>query len=149
MSEERGDRKRFNSDCPPTFCDFIGENYVMKVIENPVRMPHNNPGFDWECSNGEKIDHKGTCLSFNRRWVFRIVYNNVASRFILSAWENVECSKPTHVWIFQRDQIVRGKRFFRRGTFIVPNDPGSLKELEKYEVTDNIEKLKEVCSRKK
>lgn len=52
----------FSNDCPPRFCDFIGENYITQTFEESKKMPNNNPGFDWLSKKGEKIDHKGTCL---------------------------------------------------------------------------------------
>lgn len=65
---------------------------------------------------------------------------------ILSAWDNIKSSKPTHVWMFHKDQMVRGKKFFRRETFIIKNIPENLRELEKYEVTDRLDRLKEICN---
>lgn len=144
MLEDYGNTTHFGEESMPRFRDFIGENYIMKVFEESVQLPHNNPGFDWVSKKGEKIYHKGTCLSYNRRWIFRVVFNTTADWFILSAWDSVKSLKPSHVWIFHKDQMVRGKRFFRRKTFTVPNAPDILRELEKYEVTDRLGRIKEI-----
>jgi hypothetical protein len=34
----------------------------MRTFEEPEEMPTNNPGFDWRCKRGDKIEHKGSCL---------------------------------------------------------------------------------------
>ncbi len=47
-----------NDECSSYFSIYIAENYVMKTFEDPVKMPRNNPGFDWICKNGKKIEHK-------------------------------------------------------------------------------------------
>lgn len=39
--------KEFNEDCSLWFGEFISQNYVMKTFEDPIKMPPNNPGFDW------------------------------------------------------------------------------------------------------
>ncbi len=145
--------KESNIYCSLWFGDFICENYIIKTFEDPIRMPHGNPGFDWLCKNGEKIDSKGRCLmcTENRSpcWQFSIKYNKIADWFILSAWDNRDSLNPLHVWAFHKNYIVRGKKFCEFETFRITNTPEKLKELEKYEVTNRLDKLKELCNKKK
>lgn len=144
--------KEFNEDCSSWFGEFISQNYVMETFEDPVPMPPNNPGFDWICKKGQKIDHKGACLSYSNKsnwngWNFPIRWNNIADYFILSAWDNRDSLTPLHVWIFHKNDIVRGRKFWEREGFTITNTPDKLKELEKFEVTDRLDKLKELCNR--
>ena len=67
----------------------------------------------------------------------------------MSAWDNRDSLKPLYVWAFHKDDIVRGRKFWRRDTFSITNTPEKLKELEKWEVTDRLDKLKELCNRDK
>lgn len=134
------------------FGNFIVENYIIKTFEYPVKMPPNNPGFDWICKKGQKIQCKARCLKYDGKWSgwhFTINFNKMADYFILSAWDSKDSLVPLHVWIFHKDDIVRGIKFWRRETFSISNTPEKLKEFEKYEVTDRLEKLKELCNRRK
>ncbi len=142
--------KEDNPDCPLWFGEFIAQDYVMKTFEDPIKMPPSNPGFDWICKKGEKIDHKGSCLQYAKykspHWHFYIGYNNIADYFILSAWDNRDSLTPLHIWIFHKNDMVRHAKFWRREGFIITNTPKKLKELKKYEVTDRLDKLKELCN---
>lgn len=140
----------FNEECASWFGDFICENYIIKTFEEYTIMPYGNPGFDWICKKGEKIDHKGSCLIYGEygspHWIFNIMCNNIADWFILSAWDNRDSLNPLHVWMFHRYDIVRGRRFCDFDSFQVTNVPEKLEELEKWEVTDRLDKLKELCN---
>ncbi len=79
----------------------------MKTFEDPIKMPPNNPGFDWICKKGQKIDHKGACLKCypwqSHYWSFHIIHNKTADYFILSAWDDRDSLNPLHVWIFYKN----------------------------------------------
>lgn len=141
-----------NKDCSYYFGLFIAQNYIIKTFEDPIEMPPNNPGFDWICKNGKKIDHKARCLCNVGNcigWKFEIKYNNIADYFILSAWDNRDSLNPLRVWIFHKDDIIRGKKFWKREFIWITNTPKSLIEFKKYEFSDRLEKLKDLCKKGK
>jgi len=139
----------FNEDCSVHFGNFT-ENIMIQTFEDVIKMPPNNPGFDWICKTGEKIDNKGVCLTFGYpSWSFSIRCNKIADWFILSAWDNRDSLTPLHVWAFHKDNIVRGRKFCNFETFWILDTPQKLKELKNYEVTDRLDKLKELCNKKK
>lgn len=129
---------------PFYFGIYIAEKYIIKTFDNPKHMPPNNPGFDWICKNGHKIDCKACCLAEDK-FHFNVRWNNIAGYFVLSAWDNVESLNPLHVWIFYKDDIVRGELFWKRYSLSITNTQKGLKEFEKFEVTDKLEKLKKIC----
>jgi len=141
-----------NEDCNTYFGIYIAENYVMKTFEDPIKAPPNNPGFDWLCKNGKKIEHKAACLIFdkygNSKFHFPIEYNNIADYFILSGWNNREDLEPMYIWMYYKDDIVRGRKFWRRDSFPITNKPKYLEKLKEYEIKDKLDKLKELCNRK-
>lgn len=156
----KGDRgpKEFNEDCASYFGDFT-ENLMIQTFEGAKRMPPNNPGFDWTCKRGDKIDNKGRCLCYSNQsnwtgWRFAIEYNNIADWFILSAWDNRESKKPLHVWLFHKNDLVRlGKggcapkvEFWRRQGITITNTQDGLEKFGEFEVTDRLYKLKELCN---
>jgi hypothetical protein len=123
----------FNEDCTSHFGEFT-ENLMIQTFADPAKMPYGNPGFDWICKEGYKIDNKGACLTCSKKWdwcayEFDIGYNSIADWFILSAWDNRDCLNPLHVWIFQKNDIVRGRKFCEFGNFSITNTPKKLKEL--------------------
>lgn len=150
--------KEFNEDCSSYFGDFA-ESLMIQTFEDATRMPYGNPGYDWTCKRGDKIDNKGACLVYTDnkcpRWLFPIEYNNVADWFILSAWDNRCSLNPLHVWAFHKNDMVRYramgalKKFCDRETFAITNTPEKLKEFGKYEVTNRLDKLKELCNTKR
>lgn len=137
-----------NKNCTSYFGIEIAEKYVYTLFEDAIRMPNNNPGFDWICKKGEKVQHAARCLCKSKDswvWVFGIKYNNVTDYFILTGWDNRYSLNPLHVWIFHKDDIVRGRKFWRRDSFSIINRPEYLAEFQKHEITDKLEKLKELC----
>ena len=140
--------KEFNEDCSVHFGDFT-ENLMIQTFEDPIKMPYGNPGFDWKCKNGDKIDNKGICLmcrGYSPYFAFPIRCNNIADVFILSCWDDRNSLNPLHIFAFHKNDIVRGRKFCKFELFVITNTPKKLKELEKWEVTDRLNKLKEICN---
>lgn len=77
-----------------------------------------------------------------------VIHNkvNIADWFTLSAWDNRDSLNPLHVMVFHRNDIIRGRKFWRREVFSITNIPKGLKEFEKYEVTNRLNKLKELIT---
>lgn len=143
-----------NEPCSRYFGEFIAENYVMKTFENPIPAPRNNRWYDWTCKIGQKIQHKARCLSHfkgkSSHWNFiHIDFNHIADYFILSGWKDRESLEPMYVWIFHRDEIIMGMLFWARDRLTITNHPYSLEKYEQYDVTDRLEKLKEICNKEK
>ncbi|MCK9568425.1 hypothetical protein M0R72_05755 [Candidatus Pacearchaeota archaeon] len=74
-------------------------------------MPYGNPGYDFVCGRGFKIDVKSSCLRQHdknhryQRWAFPINQNNVADYFLLLGFDNRDNLKPLHVWLVPGDSI--------------------------------------------
>lgn len=133
-----------NEECSSYFGIWIAENYIIKTFDNPIRMPYGNPGYDWICNKGFKIQCKAACLDWYDRWIFPIRWNNIADIFLLSAWDNRDSLIPLYIWIFHKHDIVRGKKFNDRGSFSIFDTPGSLEQLRRHEVTNKLEKLRQM-----
>lgn len=136
---------KINKDCNTYFGVEIAERYVSMVFEEVKRMPPGNPGYDWLCKKGYKIQHKARCLDGDNRFNFPIRFNNIADYFILTAWKDRESLEPMYIWIIHRDEIIRKRKFWRREGFAITNTPYHLQEFEKFEVKDKLEKLKVLC----
>jgi len=135
-----------NPYCAKWFGEFIAENYVMKTFEDPIKAPPNNPGFDWTCNKGQKIQHKARCLEIantSEGWGFPIRRNHIPDYFILSGWKDRESLEPLFILIFHRDEMIRGAPFWMRPSFWITNKPEYIRYFSDHDVKDKLEKLKE------
>lgn len=143
-----------NEECSTYFGIWIAENYIIKTFEDADKAPYGTIGYDWICNKGKKIECKARCLDSNNAWDYPIGnrrnynYNMVADYFIISAWDNRESLNPFHVWVFHRDDIVRGEPFWMRMSISISNSEKVLKKFKKFEVTNRLDKLKELCNKR-
>ena len=143
-----------NEECSAYFGIWIAENYIIKTFEDADKAPYGTIGYDWICNKGMKIECKARCLDSNNTWDYPIGnrrnynYNMVADYFIISAWDNRESLNPFHVWVFHRDDIVRGEPFWMRMSISISNSEKVLKKFKKFEVTNRLDKLKELCNKR-
>jgi|CXWL01.1.fsa_nt_gi hypothetical protein len=160
--------KEFNEDSPSYFGD-IGERlfklFLEEIIFRDVKITdYNDEGVDFICKNArqEFIDkHPQFRLEINKEysiqlklrcladtwmgsigWSFgRLCYNNVPDYFILCGWNYNREEGPLHIWLFHKDEIIRGKKFWIRNVLWITNKPRYLIEFNKYELRDELEKL--------
>jgi hypothetical protein len=95
-----------NKDCP-TWLGNKAEIVLMSMFKKVEKMPTMNPGFDFLCGKGYKIDAKSACLTKNRAnsWIFRIRYNKIADFFLCLAFDNRKDLNPLHIWLIPRDKV--------------------------------------------
>lgn len=124
---------------------YIAEQILSGFFDNIVRMPNNNPGYDFICGKGFKIDVKSACLMNDRgyvRWLFTIRRNEIPDYFLLLGFnEDREQITPMRVWLIP-GRILNSKR-----TFVISNTGAKLKRWVKYE--RSIEKAIECCDKMK
>lgn len=130
----------------------IAQKIVAKMILPMIlgnikdEMGHNNPGFDYIMENDIKIDIKSAQLKDNRH-NFIIMENNIADYFLLIGFNYGYNRKLEilHIWLFNRDELVRERRFFKRSGFQIINDEKELSEFSKYELRKELEEFKKIC----
>lgn len=98
-----------NRDCPLFLGVHIAEQVLSKVFKNVEQMPNNNPGFDFKCNRGMKIDVKSSVLRYHGRslgsWSFGIGKNTIADYFLCLAFNNREDLNPMHIWLIPGNDI--------------------------------------------
>ena len=110
------------TDSPVWLGIHIAERVLSKYFENVIRMPYGNPGYDYICSKGYKIDVKCSCLSHGNknfylpsgRWIFGINNNQIADYFLCLAFDNREDLNPMHIWLIPGN-IISNKRLMTIG----------------------------------
>ena len=105
-----------NKKCTLFLGVHIAEEVLSQAFKNVQRMPMNNPGYDFICGRGYKIDVKSSCLHKDGRWQFNIKRNNIADYFLMLAFDNRQDLNPMYVWL-----IPGGKLNHLRGTGINPS----------------------------
>ena len=89
-----------NTECSMYLGVDIAENVLSKVFNDVEIMPPNNPGYDFICNKGKKIDVKSACpRKKDTTWNFTIKYNTIADYFLCIAFDNREDLNPLHIWL--------------------------------------------------
>ena len=99
-----------NRNCSQFLGIHVAERVLSYVFENVKRMPNNNPGFDFICGKGYKIDVKSSVRlvsnnKYSDRWMFNIKRNKIADYFILLAFDNRDDLNPEYIWLFPANEI--------------------------------------------
>lgn len=120
-------------DCSMYLGIYIAERALSKFFDHIERMPINNPGFDFICGRGFKIDAKSSTMHNYKntrgykRWEFHIKRNMIADYFLCLAFDDRENLTPMHVWLIPGD-VVGTKKNLQ-----ISNSPVSLAKWSQYE----------------
>ena len=92
-----------NKECALYLGVHIAEQVLSKVFKNVEMMPVHNPGFDFICNSGKKIDVKSGCRRIHHygsdSWQFTINHNTIADYFLCLAFDNRTDLNPEHIWL--------------------------------------------------
>ena len=98
-----------NKDCAAFLGVYVAERVLSHVFKHVQRMPNNNPGYDFICGRGYKIDVKSSCCYHSKtqadRWAFKIRKNQIAEYFLCLAFDNRESLNPEHIWLIPAENI--------------------------------------------
>ena len=92
-----------NRECPSFLGVAVAERVLSHVFKNVEQMPNCNPGYDFICGRGYKVDVKSGCLKQNGQnlgmWTFILNKNKIADYFLCIAFDNREKLNPLHLWL--------------------------------------------------
>ena len=99
---------------------------------------------------------KCRCLSCKAErtpwWNFPINHNKDTDYFLLIGFNSREWLEHMYVWLIHKDDMIKiGKKFndeyplWNRETFTITNSPDQLAYFKKYDVTDRLKELKDIC----
>ena len=91
-----------NPKCPTYLGIYVAERVLSKIFSNVTRMPIGNPGYDFLCSKGYKIDVKSSCLhegKYEKCWRFYVGKNTIADYFLCLSFDNRNDLNPLHIWL--------------------------------------------------
>lgn len=85
----------------------VAERVLSNVFKHVERMPIHNPGYDFICNRGKKIDVKSSCINKDQRWKFKINQNKVPDFFLVIAFDNRKKLNPMYMWLIPGDDVCR------------------------------------------
>jgi hypothetical protein len=94
---------------------YIAERVLCDIFENVTKMPYGNPGYDYLCGKGYKIDVKSACETKSedrtiQRWGFHVLENQVPDYFLCLAFDNRENLEPQKLWLIPGNLINTKRR---------------------------------------
>ena len=120
-----------NKSCSLYLGCVIAETVLSQEFPGFVRMPNNNPDYDYECPKGFKIDVKSSCRyhpkAGNDVWHFHIGCNKKAHFFLCIAWKDRKTLIPEHLW------LIPGEKINTNTSLSITDSPKSLANWSKYE----------------
>ena len=145
-----------NKDCSAYLGVYIAERILPLLFENVERMPDGNPGFDFICGNGYKIDVKSSSLHVYKKWekwTFKIKQNKIADYFFMVAFNDREKLGVIHIWLIKGDSIIEkttrdSEEFVFNEKYAVDIGHGkkSLERYKNYEIVDKLEEVQKICN---
>jgi len=134
----------------------IAERVLSKVFKDVKRMPINNPGYDFVCRYGHKIDVKSSCLRYincscNKNWMFSIRKNKIADYFLLLAFDNRKDLNPKHIWLIKGSEVVRStlqntRLLNDKMTLSITNTKRNRRKYKQYRQTDKLKETIKCCN---
>lgn len=94
-----------NRECTLFLGVHVAERVLSNVFKHVYRMPIHNPGYDFVCNRGKKIDVKASCVNKDGRWKFKIEKNQVPNFFLMVAFDNRKKLNPMYIWLIPRNVV--------------------------------------------
>jgi len=94
-----------NRECAPFLGVYVAERVLANTFKDVKVMPYANPGYDFVCNKGKKIDVKSACISKQGNWMFTISKNKIADYFLCIAFDNRKNVNPLHIWLLPSDLV--------------------------------------------
>jgi len=141
-----------NKKCSMFLGCHVAERVLSYVFKDVERMPFNNPGFDFICNKGKKIDVKSACLYNNNHYTFVISHNNIADYFLCIGFDNRKNLIPQHIWLINSNNFYFHKTYKKldykrfRDTSNICIYLSKLEDFSKYELIDKLKETIECCN---
>jgi len=149
---------------------YIGEDifkiFLLTIFEYVKQQYSSNRGFDFICKNPRqgfidkysqfkleigkeyRFDSKSVLIKGCNNsdkwfgWQFNIRYNNIADYFILCGYK--DNFNPIHIWVFNKNDIIYGRKFWMRENITIANNPYKLGIFKSYELIDELDIWKNI-----
>jgi hypothetical protein len=142
----------YDKDCKKYFIH-IGKRFIIELFPGAIaneRVGGNQyteyGKYDWVTSNGLKVKHVASTLrrrtdkeGFEREYFQWGIFNtNIADIFVLTGWGDSTNLDLMKAWIISKGEIVNGREFWDRKSFVISTHDRSIDKYCKYEIDDSI-----------
>lgn len=147
----KGNSMDKNKNCSMFLGVHVAEKILPYIFKDVKRIPINNKGYDFICSNGHKIDVKSSCILHIPRWnfwTFNIEKNKIANYFLCIAFNNRKDLNVEHIWLISGNEYIKNSKNLNEymklslGTSIF-----TIKKFKKYEITDKLDEINKTCDK--
>lgn len=130
---------------------------LLEIFEYVKKRDYGNKGFDFDCKNPKqtfidkypqfklkrdklyRIDSKSRCLQYHKYdnwngWGYEIDFNSIVDYFMLSGWKDINSTEPMYMWLIHKNEIIYGRKFWRRIKFLITNKTKYMLDYKKYEI---------------
>jgi len=125
-----------NKSCSLYLGCHVAERVLTKVFKDVDVMPRGNPGYDFICGRGYKVDVKSSCVNGMGGWKFDIGRNVIADYFLCLSFDNRKALTPLCVWLIPGTDI--------NHLISASIAPSTLSKWSQYEL-DNIDDIVKCC----
>ena len=128
----------------------VAETILANIFKDVTKMPANNPGYDFICKNGFKIDVKSACLTNSidySWWPYTIARNKGCDYFLLIGFDNREQLNPLHIWLIKSDLIINEQPIQNKAKLVITNTSHSLARWLQYELTGKLDEAIIQCNK--
>ena len=143
-----------NEECTNYLGVYIGED-IAKLISAEIFggiisiMPHSHHGYDVVVTGGYKVDVKTGRLTekgAHQGYSYVLKNNYIPDYFLLLGIDN---GKILHIWLFAKDDMIKGKQFYMRGSILITNKTRYLLEYQRFDLINKLNCVDNVNSRLK
>lgn len=151
-----------NKNCSSNFGIELGEKiigrYALPILFGSIKeeMTNNHPGFEFIVAKDLKVNIKCRCLQCKDKrtpwWNYPIKHNKDTDYFLFIGFDTRGWLVPMYAWLIHKDEMIKkGKEhdeiypLWDRETFTITNDPDYLLYFKRYDITDKLDKLKDIC----
>lgn len=140
-----------NENCAHYLGTFIAERKYGRIILPEIfggieqEMPFGHPKYDFIVTNNIKVDIKSCTLRELKGWIGwepHVRWNKVTDYFAMLAFDDRENLNLFHIWVIQKDEIIRGNKFYRRDSIKITNKTRQLLEFKRFDYINKLECLK-------
>lgn len=130
---------KINKKCSLFLGCYVAERVLSHIYKDVERMPIHNPGYDFICNKGYKIDVKSSIICKNH-YKFLLRQNKIADYFLLIGFDNRKDLNPQHIWLIKGEFVNEVK------ALTITNSIYGMCQLSDYELTDKLKDVIKCCN---
>jgi hypothetical protein len=130
---------KINKKCTTFLGCHVAEKLLSYIFKDVKKMPYGNPGYDFICNKGYKIDVKSSTLHKNKYYTFSIKKNKIADYFLCIGFNNIDDLEPQKLW------LIKGELCNEIVSLTITNTENDLESFKDYELPLKLKEAINCC----